>query len=423
MRALIAALDDPCERVRAQAVWALAQTWPPVPDATPHFIRLLRDPDLRTRQGAINGLGNMEPVPAEAVGPLIASFDHPDAQTAHDAIRTVGAFGEAAKAAVPRLKRALRDRRYSSAAAHALGGIGPSAAEAVPALCGALRSRDAETRNAAVEALGEIGPAAVEAIPALLASLDDERFLARVETQWQAEHEGPASEIGVYPTTAGNLRAHAALALWRIAEHERAVPILMAGLGDANRGGRRAAAEALRLIGPPAVRAAAILAQAACSDPDPATRQDALQALDAFGPDAASLVGAMIYALGDDDWSVRGAAIDALTNLGPAAQSAIAQLWQIVRNRDDGLRVSAAGALWRIAGDLATIAVFVEEMADEHPDAAECRETCARWLAEIGPPASSALPALHARLADDDERVVSVAAEAIQRITGRSPWN
>jgi HEAT repeat protein len=275
----------------------------------------------------------------------------------------------------------------------------------------------------AARALGEIGTAAVAAIPSLLALVDDQKFLAKVEAQWEARTaRGPdlPGSTGVYPTTAGYLRAEAALALWHIAEHERAVPILVEGLSDLNRGGRRAAARALQKIGPPASRTAAVLAEAARSDPDSVTREYALSALYAFGPEVLPVMETVIDALDDEDESVRSSAIHLLRHFGPAARAAVDRLWQIAGDAENGSNICAASALWQIDHDLATIDVFISGLAI---DCEECRETCAQWLGIIGPPAERALPALQARLSDDDERVAEAAASAIQRITGRSPWN
>jgi HEAT repeat protein len=93
--------------------------------------------------------------------------------------RTLGNIGPGAKAAVPALTAALREREWDidEAAASALGQIGPDARSAVPALIEASKQDSRRVSYAALLALGYIGPQAREAVPALIDNLDRGRCL------------------------------------------------------------------------------------------------------------------------------------------------------------------------------------------------------------------------------------------------------
>jgi HEAT repeat protein len=87
----------------------------------------------------------------------------------------LGRLGAEAKAAVPVLAAALRDREAGvrEQAALALGKIGHAAWTAAPGLGQALKDRDAGVRRQAARSLGELGPDAHAAVAPLLGALGE----------------------------------------------------------------------------------------------------------------------------------------------------------------------------------------------------------------------------------------------------------
>ena len=93
-------------------------------------------------------------------------------------IKILGQFGSEAKAAIPVLASAIRDRFsiVSGEAAEALANIG---SDAVPALVEALTDDNVNIRTLGCIALGEIGPDAKAAVPALISELTNENEQVR----------------------------------------------------------------------------------------------------------------------------------------------------------------------------------------------------------------------------------------------------
>lgn len=418
-QALIAALDDPHPRVRCAAVETLSRVWPAFNEAAPHLIRLLNDSDDRLRWWALVALGNLRPAPPETVAPLVALFDDP--RLGGRAMVVVGGMREAAKAAVPPLLKRLSSPRGSAAAAEALGKIGPAAAVAVPDLCRAMDSRDLHTQYHAVVALGKIGPAAEAAVPALLDLVDSGDSAAAVEALRTARAQETAQcrvliseePWKMHRPWAGNLTAATALALWKIARHPRALEILRPLLTDDERDVRRDALKAAARIGEAAAPLASIISRLACSDPHWWVRSDAIAVVARLVPKAPNLVGAITYALGDDDDMPRWHAIGSLEQIGPAAVSAVDDLWKIALNDDEGCCISAAKAIAVITRDPAIIDVLLKWLTE---GSSEGRQNAAEGLGAMGPLARRALGALEARLDDEWYAVRSAAAIAIERI-------
>src|SRR5437667_10170142 len=161
------------------------------------------------------------------------------------AARSLGIIGLEAKAAIPTLAQALRDknRQVCWDAAAALGRMGK---EAVPALVEALGDKMVTVRHAAAYGLGQIGPAADAAIPALAQALKDQDEGVRVSSAYSLSRMGSAS----LP------------ALLTVIEHER---------GPA----RRAAARALTWLHPPTAAAVSALLKM-LQDRDASARQQAI---------------------------------------------------------------------------------------------------------------------------------------------------
>lgn len=81
-------------------------------------------------------------------------------------------------------------------AALLLAELGPEAKAAVPTLVRALKDKDPFVRDAAASALGRIGPAAREAVPDLIALLEKQNRSLSGAEPWSAAQSGAASRFG-----------------------------------------------------------------------------------------------------------------------------------------------------------------------------------------------------------------------------------
>lgn len=210
-------------------------------------------------------------------------------------------LGPAAKAAVPALLEALRDREASHDAAHALLVIDPDNRQAVGLLVKDLGHRRTAVRYNAASVLGIFKAKARTALPALVATLHDRErdvrlaaacslhdiqpghpaavpVLAAVVLDRQAEKYlpilGRAARVFFGPLVTGcagsqdlatlqycyfdllierlNISTQRQFAVWRLGSMgpaaRAAAPVLRAALGDPDRGIRESAAEALKDI-------------------------------------------------------------------------------------------------------------------------------------------------------------------------------
>ena len=133
--ALIAALEDARENVRAAAVYALGEMGPRAASAVDALIQVLADDSEDVRRHATSALGMIKVPVSKTVPALVRILEDPE--------NTDLAFF----------------------AAQALTRIGPDATEAVPALQAALLSESAYVRGFASEALSRIGtPDALQAL-------------------------------------------------------------------------------------------------------------------------------------------------------------------------------------------------------------------------------------------------------------------
>ena len=134
------------------------------------------------------------------------------------------------------------DKEACRRAAQTLGEMGPKAADAVDLLTRAMESRSVEVRHFAVDALGRIGPAAKRSVPAIIEQVDIPAdsvnykalaFFRRLAAR-ALGRIGPSAAAAV-PVLEKSLqnedpvyRVRVAVALWRIAQHESALPAITA---------------------------------------------------------------------------------------------------------------------------------------------------------------------------------------------------
>ncbi len=382
--ALVSALKD--KKSRPYAAAALTEVRP-IPDAAVNaLIDNLKEPEPEQRGAVQSALITLGPV---AVGPLIGTLK--DKTRRDSAALTLGRMGKSAEAALPDLMEGLNDpdATFRISSHQALVHMGPSA---VPQLIQALKDPSDRVWYSAVLALGKIGPAAKSAVPALMEAMKSDnkglRILAlNALVRIEPDHRAIDARVEeIVPVLADSLRhAEPALRLWSCV-----------CLGKIGRGAKPAAPELA----------------AALKDKDLRVRIQAAMALGQIGPDAKDASKSLIEALADAPVPLRAAAVAALARLGDGVAE---QLTAALKHRQDSVRSGAADALVRIG--LPALPAVIAALRD--PDATACR-LATGVLQRIGPPARDAVPALLVNLKDQDRQVRFATVEAVRAIRPHS---
>jgi HEAT repeat protein len=294
----------------------------------------------------------------------------------------------------------------------------------VPALIKALHDKDALVRREAIKELGHLGKEAQVAIPTLLeraktAPDAHERVIA-AEAAAYVEPRSPAA-ISALVEMLGErdfgLRGQAAAALGRLGPNARAaVPALSALAVSTDPALRIEAALALAEVAPDNPDVFPVLREV-FEDRDSLYRLRALEGLSKLGSadeSAASILMRMLW----DDAQGRAKAAEVLGGMGPAAKSAVPALTDVLNGSDNQARVQAALALWKIDGRAQeAVAVLVAALRSPLtpspsklappgrfgvpglPPAPICQQA-AEALAQMGPAAQAAVPAVREVLSD-----------------------
>jgi HEAT repeat protein len=280
-------------------------------------------------------------------------------------------------------------------AADALSLFGPKARDAVPALVDVLEIDSAANESKlrklkwnAIWTLGAIGPDAKPAAPHLLAILKSK--------------EG---EPGY------GHRGQAAIALGKIgADPERVVPALVDALESSPAWGpREELIEAMGMFAPEAKEVIEPL-RAALRDESTLIREQAVKALANFAPDAKEVIEPLHGALRDEYFWVREEAVRALRRFGEAEVAAPA-LVELLRDQDEGTRLEASLHLSEIGAP--AVHALCDSVSDE--DAAVQMEAI-RLISQIGPASRPATGALLEALGNQDPGVRREAAFALATI-------
>jgi HEAT repeat protein len=243
------------------------------------------------------------------------------------------------------------------AALDAVRWIGPGARAALPALTPALRDKDPYLRTAAALALGRLGrhgrPAARD-LAALLGDEDAHVRLAAALALWQGgDPEGLKRLVAGLRAADPEVRAEAAMLLsFGGRSAKDAAPALRAALADGDASVRRAAAGALGMIddGPETLTA---LVEALRDRNGPVRDAAALALGGGFGARAAPAVPGLVKALWDEEPQVRSDAAEALGRIGPGAKAATAALVAVLGSPDLEPAPSAAAEALGLIGPAA----------------------------------------------------------------------
>jgi HEAT repeat protein len=222
--------DDP-----ASAAEMVAAIQPDRPDAVPHLAALLYDPEEYVRARATTALGRLGPAARAAVPRLKQALKDESNRVRFGAAHALLLITEDEAAYLPLLLDAAHE---DPTAAWALSNLKSSTKGVIPALVAALDAKDGDVRAFAAFGLRSAGPDAKAAVPGLIRMLE-----ARPRSVWQSTYRLPrgwaAEALGAIGPAAKDavpaLRALVAegededawaaeTALWKIGEGDNGSP-------------------------------------------------------------------------------------------------------------------------------------------------------------------------------------------------------
>ena len=416
----------------------------------------LKSEFAENRQQAVQALiflqGRLEPL----VSPLIAALRDDESEVRRRAAEVLGQIG--ATKATAALVEALHDsdEHLARFAATALGQIGPDAESAVPQLIEACEAQDYFMRQKAVEALGLIGCHPDVCVPVLIRLLNDPSdhvvtTVTRTLPCFPGHNQEATPELLklLRSNRSEHVRLSATMALGRISTSDETIDVLIDTLGDQSNNMRRFVASALGEAGKNVDRVRAALSDALSKeresariemagalvltggDPEtpvhllsdilqtstkPMEKTWALYQIIRIGPAAKPLIPVLMPLLKSEDRSDRSYAAQAMGRIGEPAIGAVPELKAMLNDPTAGNRVMAAQALWRITRDPDSVGLLQRELRDRDDSAGAA---AAEALAQIGPDAIAAVPALQEALLEGQFRVRHAARTALPKITGR----
>jgi len=312
-------LDDPVGLVRARAWQASGACGVPAEFLLSRLEKGLEDTEPQVRRAVVLGLGQMGKAASAAAPKLIKVLQSGDPELERAAIRALGGMGADAAIAAPVLVEQMgrwgKDGPIDVLTA--LGGIGTAAAGELPKLLALSESPDPRIRRAFFETTVGFGTNATAALAAVDRGLTDGEPEVRA---WAIR-----ARVAVEP------------------EDERSVQAALAGLDDAERVVRHAAAQMIGRLEERGRVAESKLFALLDQPDDRLVARDALRAIHPTSMDRLRDV------LGHADPRVREMAADSLARLGKAATEAIPALEKALReDRSEEVKRAARRALRRI---------------------------------------------------------------------------
>lgn len=448
--ALINAATSEDGRVARAAIAALRHLKPGPKKVAEALAKALKSNDqavtLHAMEAIVEQGANAMPLLKEALA---------QPETAYLACAAIEQIGPDAAPAVPDLVAMLSSTKHSHMQIQtllALASIGPAAESAAPQIVPLLKSADdATVPVAAAYALGSMGAKDADAELRAAATAKDNAFLQMIATWALAKlhpNDQDAKKLAIEKLSQGlksddvTMRKAAAKSLQLLqAPPELVAPALVeivndsnpevrsnvvdaiASLGESvvprvsnalkNPQLREPAVRVLTKIGPQAAGAVKPLIDAA-NGAEPKLRTDIQFALAAIGPAAAPATDMLVVSLASKDAGERESALYALRKIGPGAKAAVTRLRRLMQADDSFNAIASAWALSRIAPDDAQVAAAVATKLAKglsHADE-QTRLECAEALADMGPAARSAAPALERAAKEDSSAAVRAAAAA-----------
>lgn len=171
---LIEMLDDEDKGCRLAAIEALRPLGQVAGESIPGILAILSDADPEIRSAAAGALGVITSENSQVNTALLSLLEDEDAMVKIEAAGALGRLGIGAVDAVPVLisSLGLTEDDAEFYAIHYLQYFGPDAVEAVPSLVNLMQTCDSQTKSSILGTLGRIGPPAHEAVPALLSLME-----------------------------------------------------------------------------------------------------------------------------------------------------------------------------------------------------------------------------------------------------------
>jgi hypothetical protein len=401
------ATSDADPDVQKAADDALARLGPIAAGDLPMVISCLRDPDSAIRLRAVRELNRLEPGPDVVVKELSAFLKDPLPEVRKVAVLALGKLGPAAR---PRLAPLLltcaaeSEAEVTSAAVGVLTEMDPPSIAELSDLRNSLRCDKAVVRAYAVTAIGKLGRDASAAIPELAELLDAPESAVR-----RAAAAGLLGLAGDYRPIAlkiaklradndPGVRVAAAKLTAALPRTSGPVPALLAMMAEQEAGVADAAEAALANLNPALNQQDVTDLTAACDAASPRACALSLRTLRQFGPDAASALPAIQLLLAPRHTAeLRGLSAACLRALGPAAAPAAKDMSDALADATVNVDQPSKGSLRRLNDQLSIDLAYA--------------------LANVGPVAGPAVPALRRMLARrDDAESVKVAIIALGAI-------
>jgi HEAT repeat protein len=431
-------LHDPVEAVRGEAAQGLMQLGPA---ASSWVIRAMRDPDARVRLLACSMLVRTAPDAAAApLRALLAAVADSDVAVRVAAVGQIAAFSArygspsesgAREQAVRALCSALGDGspQVRHASAWALYTIGPNAASAIGELDRALNGADKSLRVVAAEALMRIDPSTTRprVIAALRLLLADQTVTfdhwraVQILIRAQGEDATAALRVPLLKNKDLATRIQAMNDLIMHCAKAKALRPTLIGALASDDGFLRDEAALFFLKYEPdmAPRVIETLAEQIVDPLDGShVLWDLIRKMQEVSPGLiTSLVPALVARLNRTNRSTsRVNAIMALGEIGPAAASSVAALLEASKSGDLETAGRAVEALVKVdprsaTTKLSSLLDWMRPGQDSY-----VRLSAMASLRDLGPAATTAIPAL-VKIADEEDLTISTAAiEAISKI-------
>ena len=423
--ALMLASKNHLPGVRATAAQLFCQMGEEARPAVPFLKDLLKDKDGQTKVWAATALWRLDEEPKHALSLIIDATRNPEATTRELAIEILGSIGSQESQVDPALAGLLtsQDARDRVQSARALVKIRGKGGPLIPILVEATRNPDLEVRLRAVRTLGELREEGAGFTAALMerARIDPSQSV-RFQAVLHLPYLKPPSEPVVdclmevcEKEPDAIVRQWAAYGLGKMGAR-RAEPVLKKLLADSDLSVRVRAAAALTGRGRAESDELRVLIGGVLRGGE-YDRSAALEAIQALGREARSVVPLLIEALKDTSSSVREAAIEALGEMGPEALTASEMLIDDAQHHPKPLvRLAALKTLPRIglpASDLLQVAMACAK--DEYRPA---RNVAIRILGDFGDQAPIVVPLLTQMIKDHAAPDYSYAIESLEEIGG-----
>jgi HEAT repeat protein len=315
------------------------------------------------------------------------------------------------------LKR-INDEETYAELLDSIGLMGKEASQAIPALLDDLKSDVVYRRKLACKALAVIGRSKEPVIAAIIELSGDAEFRVQYEAEAALvkfdQLAAPLLEKAMADAN-GSTRIRYAELLFRVTHHpEKSLPVLIAGLKDADSGVRYQAAGVLGMMGRAAAPAVKALATR-LDDPDPYYRMDAALHLWSVERNSERVIPIVKSVLEDREFTAQtSVALALLERMGTQAHELAPLIVKLCSDPDENKRISAVNYLCLVCSDPKIyLPVLRTCLSDTNP---LVRGNCAIALAKAGAVARGEAPLIRKLLKDDNPLTRVQAAMALWRL-------